>query len=301
MRFRALVAVVLGLSVMWLGNYIFVVMPTIDDRRYEDDCQYNDSQLRYNAKILFVYFAWFICARLSLFLPCVAARVIWVQSRTHGSCYAYCVHPLLRDGPLYIFVMASLLFWFHLMQRPICEEKSPDFYRALKLYAIYSNLVSVFCLVLAHWHNKLLADAAGVSLGGDLRQSAPPDTVHKLETRPFDEAVFGDEEGKLYPSECAICLGIWETEDTIKVTPCGHAFHEECIGNWLRTARTCALCRQDLAAMTAVVPPPDLRRAVPAPPGRVVGLPVVAAPEVEGGDMRDGRQHLPGSAGLEDV
>merc|ERR550525_821476 len=123
-------------------------------------CKYNDNQLRYNAKMLFVYFAWFVFARISPFVPCVASRAARIQARTHGFCRAYCVHLLLRDGPLYIFVLGSLLFWFHLMQSPVCEERSPEFYRAMKLYAIYSNIVSVFCLILAHWHNKLLADAA---------------------------------------------------------------------------------------------------------------------------------------------
>jgi hypothetical protein len=27
---------------------------------------------------------------------------------------------------------------------------------------------------------------------------------------------------------------------------CGHAFHRECLGHWLRSHRTCALCRQDV-------------------------------------------------------
>lgn len=255
LRFRALVAVVVGLSAMWLSNYLFVVMPALEEP--DLPCKYDDNQLRYNAQILFVYFAWFIIARLSLFLPCVASRVVWVHSRTHGFCHAYCVHLLLRDGPLYIFVMGSLLFWFHLMQSPVCEERSPSFYKALKLYAIYSNLVSVFCLVLGHWHNRILADAAGDPLIHDNHQRAPPGTIHKLQSCPYDEAVFGDEEGKLYPSECAICLGSWEADDSIKVTPCSHAFHEECIGNWLQNARTCALCREDLAALTSAVPLPE--------------------------------------------
>lgn len=290
-RFKALLAVVVVLSFSWLGNYVFNVLPTID--QYTDDCQYNDSQLRYNAKILCVYFSWFICARLSLFLPFIAVRVIWVQSRAHGFWHAYCIHLLLRDGPLYVFVMGSLLFWFHLMQSPICEESSPDLYRELKLYAIYSNLVSIFCLILAHWHNKLLVDAAGGSFQRDPLDTAAPETVHKLETHPYDEALFGDEEGKLYPSECAICLQCWDAEDCIKITPCGHAFHEECIGNWLMTARSCALCRQDLAAMTSVPAPVDLRRPR-APPVQVVGAGSGTGPDWVG-------RQLPGSPGLEDV
>ena len=45
---------------------------------------------------------------------------------------------------------------------------------------------------------------------------APPDTLNKLETIGYAAEQFGDEEGKTYPSECAICLGGWEPNDEIK-------------------------------------------------------------------------------------
>uniref|UniRef100_A0A7S2H8Q7 RING-type domain-containing protein n=1 Tax=Alexandrium andersonii TaxID=327968 RepID=A0A7S2H8Q7_9DINO len=256
MQFKALAAVVLGVSVSWVGNYVLAVLPAIEDNKVKlcSYNEYNDSQLTYNAKMLFVYFLWFAVARTSLFMPCIASRVAVVQSRTHGFCRTYCVHLIIRDGPLYIFVVGSLLFWFHLMQSPHCEERNPDLYQTLKLYAIYSCMVSVLCLLLAYWHNKLLIEAAREAHEPE-DHSAPPDTITRLETRPYDDNLFGDEEGKLYPSECAICLGAWEQSDVIKVTQCQHAFHEECIANWLRTARTCALCRQDLTK----APPPSAR------------------------------------------
>jgi len=242
-RFKALVAIVLLLSASWVGNYLITVLPVIDEHKHSP-CQYNDNQLTYNAKMLFVYFAWFFMARCSLFMPCVATRVARIQSRTHGFCRTYLVHLVLRDGPLYIFFVGSFLFWFHLMQSQNCEEKSPRLYQILHVYAIYSCMLSLFCLALAYWHNKLLVEGRdGYRIEN---QSAPRDTLEKLETRRYDESVFGDEEGKTYPSECPICLATWEPSDEIKVTPCGHAFHKECIGNWLTTARTCALCRQDL-------------------------------------------------------
>jgi hypothetical protein len=252
-RFKALGVVVLGLSLTWIGNYLLEVLPTIN-KHHESPCKYNDNQLAHNAKMLFVYFVWFAIARLLLFVPCVAARVAVVQSRTHGFCKTYMVHLVLRDGPLYIFVVGSLLFWFHLMQSPSCEEDSPELYRTLKLYAINSCLLSIFCLVLAYWHNKLLVDALREIFEHDeitdaptfSTQGAPPDTISRFETRKYDPEIFGDEEGKLYPSECAICLIGWEPDEVIKVTPCDHAFHEECLANWLKTARTCALCRQDI-------------------------------------------------------
>jgi len=243
-QFKALVTIVLGVSIAWVGNYLISVLPTMEAHR-DTPCKYNDSQLTYNAKMLFVYFLWFAMARTSLFLPCIAARVALIQSRTHGFCRTYCVHLVIRDGPLYIFVVGSMLFWFHLMQSPNCQNKSPKLYQTLKLYAIYSCMISVLCLFLAYWHNKLLMEATRHQMEPEDRR-APPDTISRLQTLSYDENIFGDEEGKLYPSECAICLGAWEPHDVIKVTPCQHAFHEECIGNWLSTARTCALCRQDL-------------------------------------------------------
>merc|ERR1712151_1076929 len=66
----------------------------------------------------------------------------------------------------------------------------------------------------------------------------------------FNTCAFEDA-AALYSEECAICLGAWELSDSIKITPCGHAYHAECIGNWLKTARTCALCRQDLVILIA--------------------------------------------------
>jgi len=174
----------------------------------------------------------------------MGSRVATVQSRTHGFCCTYFIHLIIRDGPLYIFVIGSMLFWFHLMQNPYCEERSSSMYQTLRLYAMYSCLVSVLCMFLAYWHNKLLMEAARSRVPSQSR-GAPPGTLEKLETRPYDETLFGEEEGKPYPSECAICLGTWEEDDVIKVTPCGHAFHEECLGGWFRNAKTCALCRQD--------------------------------------------------------
>jgi len=252
LQLKALLFLLLVLAAAWLASYCLLVGSAL--KRHDNA---RDTQLAYNARMLCVYFTWFVCARLALFIPCVADRVFRVHSRTHGFCHAYCVHLLLRDGPLYIFVMGSLLFWFHLTQIPGADgeevegdmpPEESEFHRAMQLYAICSNLVSMFCLILAYWHNKLLMEASGEVEIMEHSRSAPADTIHKLPTQPYDDSVFGDEEGKRYPADCAICLCAWEPGDLIKVTPCHHAFHEECLANWLRTARTCALCRRDLAA-----------------------------------------------------
>lgn len=244
-RFKALVGVVILLSVLWVLNFALVVTPTLEEAKPNATCEYNSNQLAHSARMLFVYFMWFLCARAALFLPCILIRVIGVQITTHGCCHAYCVHLLLRDGPLYVFVLGALLFWFHIMQSPACHEDDPGSLRVLKHYAIYTNCMSMFCLVLAHWHNRILVEPWSEE-EFEVSRGAEPDTMAKFVTLEYDERLFGDEEGKMYPADCPICLSSWVSGDVIKVTPCDHAFHEECLGGWLRTARTCAICRCDL-------------------------------------------------------
>mmetsp|Transcript_112374 Transcript_112374/g.223291 ORF Transcript_112374/g.223291 Transcript_112374/m.223291 type:complete len:118 (-) Transcript_112374:386-739(-) len=107
--------------------------------------------------------------------------------------------------------------------------------------------ISALAFVLAVWHSNLMR--AGIEPQPLQASSTPQDVVGRLETCAYDEHIFGDEDGRLYPGECTICLGTWEPLDRIKVTPCQHAFHENCLVSWLTTASTCALCRRDLSEL----------------------------------------------------
>merc|ERR1712151_88092 len=171
-----------------------------------------------------------------------------IQLETHGALRWYTKF-LILNGPLYMLFLGSLVLWVQLGQSPICATMNPEMYARLKIYASCAFFISVFFHVMVHWHNKVIHVALH-TYKQDLRR-APPGTLRKLSTVAYDEAVFGDETGKRYPSECPICLAAWEQEDVIKVTPCDHAFHEECLGQWLKTQRTCALCRQDVTKRIA--------------------------------------------------
>mmetsp|Transcript_10092 Transcript_10092/g.18371 ORF Transcript_10092/g.18371 Transcript_10092/m.18371 type:complete len:401 (-) Transcript_10092:501-1703(-) len=248
-RFKILLGIVVAVAFAWIGYFLICVRPVLEAEGGES-CNHSRNQLTYNSEVLIIYFVWFGAARSGLFVPCCLWRVANVQSRTHGFCRAYCVNLLLRDGPLYIFVVGSVLFWFSLMRSPSCEERSPELYGILRVYSILSCLLACTCLLFVFWHNKLIAASMGLGLHlEDPSNGALPGTIDKLETKAYDETIFGDEEGKTYPSECPICLSTWVPDDVIKVTPCQHAFHKECIAAWLQTARTCALCRQDVTQM----------------------------------------------------
>jgi len=47
--------------------------------------------------------------------------------------------------------------------------------------------------------------------------------------------------------ECVICMCEFEPTENLRVLPCGHFFHVECVRKWLVTRSTCPFCRKDIA------------------------------------------------------
>lgn len=46
-------------------------------------------------------------------------------------------------------------------------------------------------------------------------------------------------------SSCVICMCDFEQRQTLRVLPCSHQFHAKCVDKWLKTNRTCPICRGD--------------------------------------------------------
>jgi len=86
------------------------------------------------------------------------------------------------------------------------------------------------------------------------RHAAPEGLIDQLPKVQFVEELFDDSN---YPVACPICLDTFDAERPITrtlctKTPSGHAFHTDCLQGWLRCARTCPLCRQDLTELGGV-------------------------------------------------
>ena len=50
-----------------------------------------------------------------------------------------------------------------------------------------------------------------------------------------------------YPRECCICIENFAWTEMIVETECCHVFHKECCREWLKQARTCPMCRTEIA------------------------------------------------------
>jgi E3 ubiquitin-protein ligase RNF38/44 len=44
---------------------------------------------------------------------------------------------------------------------------------------------------------------------------------------------------------CVVCMCDFEIRQTLRVLPCSHEFHSKCVDKWLKTNRTCPICRGD--------------------------------------------------------
>ena len=70
------------------------------------------------------------------------------------------------------------------------------------------------------------------------------DSISKeaLESLPVVE--FKDSNISTEDANCGICLCSYESNDLIKLLPCGHHFHSDCIDQWLSVNKTCPYCKQ---------------------------------------------------------
>jgi len=69
--------------------------------------------------------------------------------------------------------------------------------------------------------------------------------ISRLQVEKYSEGSFL-EEG--FDSQCAICIADFEANESIRVLPCKHCFHKDCVDSWLLMNGTCPICRRHIVA-----------------------------------------------------
>lgn len=257
------------------------VQPALERIDRLSQCAENDTQLERNCWMIFVFFSIFSGVRILMHTDrCLG----WIREQAEdglmGSFRLY-VFQLTVHGPLYVFCVTSALFVAQLMSTSQCEVFNEELYSVCRRFAFLSCLMGNFCVSLVFWRGQLLRQARQRLAPGRAKRRAAPGAIEQITAVPYDPALFGDEDDRRYAGECPICLGTWEQDDDIRVPLCGHAFHKECLGQWLQTDRTCALCRRDVTL------PGDDLEAARRPEGALEGAPtgtVIGRGSVELGD-----------------
>ncbi|KDQ55502.1 hypothetical protein JAAARDRAFT_134088, partial [Jaapia argillacea MUCL 33604] len=99
-------------------------------------------------------------------------------------------------------------------------------------------------------YESLLSLAATL---GDVRPRRVPENV--IESLP--NAAYSQWATEDADKRCPICLDDYADDDPVLRLPdCGHWLHKGCLEQWLRTARTCPVCRSNVRSRGATPQPP---------------------------------------------
>jgi len=240
--------VTVGLIIFWLLDFVVVVLPALQTNDVDSLCPRNDQQIEHYCYLIVGSFCTFIVVRIL-----VHSDHCFGQVREQAECgllgpVRLLIFGMAVHGTLYVFCATSALFVAQLIYTSKCEASNPLLYSACQTFAFLSCLVGNFCVSLVFWRGQLVHQATQRLAFGRGKQRASSGAIEQIAAVPYDPVLFGDEDDRRYAKECPICLGVWEPEDDIRAPPCGHAYHKECLGRWLQTDRTCALCRRDVAA-----------------------------------------------------
>ena len=81
-----------------------------------------------------------------------------------------------------------------------------------------------------------------------LQQHAQPEALSEAQLEQYTtvQTLTTDDIARLAKREitsCAICLGPYEEDETIRRLPCMDIFHKDCVDQHFRNSHTCPMCR----------------------------------------------------------
>ena len=105
-------------------------------------------------------------------------------------------------------------------------------------------------------HDSLLEEMAlrmAAAMGGlevlppNVPRGVDPDTIRNLPTRTFQpSSSSSDGNNAKTDDKCSICLCQYEAGEEVKMLPCLHSYHGQCIDRWLQQSNACPVCKHNI-------------------------------------------------------
>ena len=137
-----------------------------------------------------------------------------------------------------------------------CQSTAPALYILSLIWVVYGYLMLmlpvllltllIFCLPLFIFIMRLMYPPE--------RRGASEQLISGLPTHTFSnapDALYNGRPIDKEDAECAICLGPYETNESLRVFSCKHHFHRECVDRWLSISATCPMCVRPVFPRTA--------------------------------------------------
>ncbi|KAG0313072.1 hypothetical protein BGZ97_010567 [Linnemannia gamsii] len=125
-------------------------------------------------------------------------------------------------------------------QDPCATTNDPIHSLAFKIIVFHATIFGFYFLPCS---SLLLTRVFPNSISPGMTRTATKPMIDKLGSTPMVEGMFG---GDAEEATCAICLGDYKPDETIRFLPCQHHFHLECVDQWLATDKSCPLCKHDI-------------------------------------------------------
>ncbi|RXN01907.1 RING finger protein 150 [Acipenser ruthenus] len=78
--------------------------------------------------------------------------------------------------------------------------------------------------------------------------------ISKLQVRTIRK---GDKETEQHYDNCAVCIEGYKPNDVVRILPCRHLFHKNCVDPWLQDHRTCPMCKMNILKALGIPPNAD--------------------------------------------
>lgn len=138
-----------------------------------------------------------------------------------------------------------------------CQTTTPQLFSWVQFLVIFGTIVTIFLMLLPVIFYMGVLFVVHMINSGRIKNhnAAREETLNLLEKVEFCPDLFADssDPNDDRPScDCIVCCDDFGAEKAIVRTPCEHYFHQECLGEWLKLAKTCPVCRCDLDIATEV-------------------------------------------------